>query len=161
MDERRHGSGVILLTLLIAFILTIVPLPDGIAAYRPEWVALALLYWAVALPFRVGIGIAWLCGLFLDILKGSLLGQHALALSIIVWIMLRLHLRLRMFPHWQQAIVVLVLLGIYQFMLLWVYGMTGKPDSGLTYWLPTLSGTALWPVVFIVLREVRRRYKVS
>ncbi|MCU7891916.1 MAG: rod shape-determining protein MreD, partial [Candidatus Thiodiazotropha sp. (ex Ustalcina ferruginea)] len=99
MISQPHSHGyVIYLTLLVGFILTIMPLPEWAAAYRPQWVALILIYWCMAIPERIGVGIGWTTGLLLDVLTGTLLGQHALGLSVIAYIMLKLHLRVRVMP---------------------------------------------------------------
>jgi rod shape-determining protein MreD len=83
MSSRTQGIWVIVLTFFIAYLLAIVPVPEWAMSYRPEWVPLVLIYWVMALPYRVGIGSAWIAGLVLDILEGSILGLNALALVII------------------------------------------------------------------------------
>ena len=77
---------VIVLTLLAALWLSVVPLPTWAQWGRPEWVAMVLIYWVVALPERVGIAIAWVVGLYQDVLDGSPLGQHAFALSVLAYL---------------------------------------------------------------------------
>ena len=100
----------ILVSFLVAMILTSLPLPEGAIIYRPDWMALALIYWCMALPERIGIFTGWLLGLVLDVMYGSLLGQNAMALSIIAYLVNILHLRVRMFPLWQQSVMVLLLI---------------------------------------------------
>jgi rod shape-determining protein MreD len=141
--------------------LTILPLPDAVQAFRPPWYALVLIYWCLALPERVGVGIAWILGIIVDVLTGSLLGQHALSLSVVAFLTVKLHQRIRLFPVWQQALVVLVLLALNQLLNLWVLGATRSLEPGLAFWGPTPVGTLLWPWVFIVLRDIRRRFRVS
>lgn len=158
---RRRGTWMIVTSFILAFMLTLVPLPEWARAFRPEWCALVLIYWCMALPHRVGVGTAWLVGLLLDVMTGTLLGQHALGLSVIAYLTLLLHQRIRVFPVRQQALTVLVMLLLYQLLLLWVRGVTGHPPSSWTYWTASLSSTVLWPWVFILLREARRRYKVA
>ncbi|MBI5042177.1 MAG: rod shape-determining protein MreD [Gammaproteobacteria bacterium] len=157
---QRHGGGVIYITLLLALLLVNLPLPDVLRILRPDWVLLVLLYWAMALPHRVGVGIAWLLGLFTDVLTGTLLGQHALAYSIVIYLMLKLHQRLRLHPLWQQSLSILSLLALSQLLLLWINGMIGRPVHSWLYWLPSLLGALLWPFVFLLLRGVRRGFRV-
>lgn len=161
MKLLRQGGGAILASFLVAFMLTLLPLPEWARPFRPEWTALVLIYWCLALPHRVGIGTAWMMGLLLDTMTGTLLGQHALALSMVAYLTLLLHQRIRVFPVRQQAFTVLVLLLLYQLLLLWVMGITAHPPTTWTYWGASLIGTLLWPWVFILLREVRRRYRVG
>ena len=114
------GPVIIVLTFLAAMILSIMQMPDGVPAelgyVRPDWVALVLIYWVIALPHRVGVVTAWVMGLMMDILIGSLIGQHALGYIIIVYIAASLYQRLRMFSVWQQAAVLFALLGINHIM---------------------------------------------
>lgn len=156
-----RGNAVIFLSVLAALALSIAPLPAGWNAARPEWPLLVLMYWSMALPQRIGVGAAWLTGLFLDILKGSLLGQHALALTLAIWALLQLYRRLRMFPRWQQAAAIGVLLFLAQGVLLLVHDMLGRSDLGWRGLLPALSGALLWPPLFLLLRAVRRHYGIK
>ncbi len=162
MTLARHQNGVVILILfLIALVLTVIPLPDWMRDFRPQWVALTLIYWCMALPQRVGVGTAWTLGIFEDVLTGTLLGQHALGLSVTAFLALRLHQRIRVFPLWQQSLSVFVLLLVEHLLSLWVIGATGQPTPSLWYWMPTVVGMFLWPWLYIVLRDVRRRFKVT
>lgn len=162
MTLTRHQNGVVILILfLIALVLTVMPLPDWVRDFRPQWVTLMLIYWCLALPQRVGVGTAWTLGVFEDVLTGTLLGQHALGLSVTAFLALRLHQRIRIFPLWQQSLSVFVLLLVEHLLSLWVIGATGQPTPSLWYWMPTLVGMFLWPWFYIVLRDVRRRFKVT
>lgn len=136
-------------------------MPSWASALRPDWVALVLIYWCLALPQRVGMGIAFILGITLDVLMGSLLGQHALALVTIVYLTLELHQRLRVFPLWQQALSILALLILNQFLLLWVSGISGHPVRSWVYWAPALSGMLMWPWIYLVLRGSRRHFRVA
>ena len=158
---RRSGGLIIFFSFLAAFMLTIVPLPEWAEAYRPEMVAMVLIYWCLALPERVGVGIGWLTGLTLDVTQGALLGQHALALSVVAWITLKLHKRIRVFPRWQQSLSVLLLIVLNQMLVLWVKGIIGQSPQTWTYWFPSITSMLLWPWLFVVLRSVRRNFKVS
>jgi rod shape-determining protein MreD len=159
-SQQPHGGLIIFLTFVTALVLTMVPLPDWGEAVRPEWVALVLIYWCIALPLRVGVFVGWIVGLFLDVSSGALLGQNALALSLVAYLSIKLHLRIRLFPLWQQAMSVLVLVALYQMITLWIKGMIGATTQGWSYWLHSVSSMMLWPFVFVTLRFLRRNYKV-
>lgn len=160
MYDEARGNHVIAISLIIAMALTILPMPEAISSFRPEWIALVLLYWIMALPHRIGINIAWIMGLCLDVLKGALLGQHAMALAVLAFMMLHLSLRIRVYPPWQQSVMVGIILFVYHAILLWIYDMTGTIDFNWQYWAPVLIGALLWPWVYIILRDVRRQYHV-
>ena len=147
----------ILVSFLVALILTSVPLPEGAIIYRPDWMALALIYWCMALPERIGIFTGWLLGLVLDVMYGSLLGQNAMALSIIAYLVNILHLRVRMFPLWQQSVMVLLLIMLHLAISAWIRGIAGQFSVTWTYWMPALTSALVWPFIFIVLRDLRRQ----
>jgi len=160
-EAPRNGTGVILMTLGVALFLTVLPMPQGAEHFRPQWVAMTLIYWALALPARIGVFWAWGAGLVLDVTSGTVLGQHALSLSVSVYLALELHQRIRSFPLPQQAVSVWVLLLVERLLSLWVIGATGQPTPTLWYWMPTFVGMLLWPWVLILLRGLRRRFAVA
>lgn len=158
---RHHGGGIIVTSFVIAFMLTIVPLPSWLSPLRPEWVAMVLIYWCIALPQRVSVGYGWLAGLFVDVLRGALLGQHALGLAVIAYLAVKLHRRMRVFPLWQQALSVMVFVALEQLLVLWVQGMIGQAREGWLYWAPSITSGVLWPWIFLALRRARRRFRVT
>jgi rod shape-determining protein MreD len=156
----HHGGPTLLLTFVIAQMLQMLPLPEWMQTLRPDWVALVLIYWCIAVPERVGVGIGWLVGLMLDVAQGSLLGQNALALAVVAYLAIRLHQRIRLFPLWQQAVSALLLVTLHLMLVLWIKGATERSAETWAYWLPALSSMLAWPPVFIVLRGLRRAYRV-
>ena len=157
----RQGGLVIVVTFIVALLLTVLPLPEWARMYRPQWYTLVLIYWTMASPQRVGVGIGWLTGIIVDVTTGTLLGQHALALSVIACSTQKMHQRLRLFPIWQQSLTVLVLLLVEKLLELWVMGAVSQPAPPLLFWAPPLVGMLLWPWIFIVLRDLRRKFQVS
>lgn len=155
-----NGGWVIVLTLLVAIWLGIIPLPMWAQWGRPALVAMVLLYWVIALPERVGIGIAWMVGLMQDIVTGAPLGQHAFALSVLAYLALILYQRLRMFTPVQQAGVMFVLIGLNQLLCNWVQTLHGAAAPDLRFLLPALISALLWPVLSVFLRLLRRAYYV-
>ena len=133
------------------------PLPDSIAPLRPDWVAVVLLYWSLdgaaaasACSRRSGWAIA------LDTLTGALLGQNALALLVVVYLAEKFHLRVRVFPVSQLAVTVLILLGLYEFILFWIDGMAGRTVPLIERWVPPLTGTLVWLVMYVLLDRRER-----
>ena len=108
MAARSSHIWVVWLTFALALLLSVSSMPKFMELGRPLWLALFLTYWVLALPHRVGMTTAWGIGLLADVLNGSLLGQNALILTLITFLVLTLHQRLRMFPMWQQSTVLLV-----------------------------------------------------
>jgi len=147
----------ILASFLLAMMLTSLPLPESVIIYRPDWLALVLIYWCMAIPGRIGIFTGWILGLTLDVMYGSLLGQNAMALSIIAYLVNVLHLRVRMFPLWQQSVLVFLLIIVHLAINAWVRGVSGQFNITWTYWMPALTSALIWPFLFIVLRDLRRQ----
>jgi rod shape-determining protein MreD len=147
-------------TFAVALILSLIPVPHWADHFRPDWAGLVLIYWCIALPNRVGVGTGFLVGLVQDVLYGSLLGQHALAKAVMAFLAVRLHLRVRVFPAWQQALVAMVLLLVGQLFVIWVRAIIGKPAAGFGFWTPSVVGMLIWPWLFIILRDIRRRGQV-
>ena len=157
---QHHGGATILMTFVVALLLQIVALPEWAQLVRPDWVTLVLIYWCIALPERVGVVIAWLAGLMLDVAHGALLGQNALTLAIVAFLAIRLHQRIRLYPMWQQAVSVLLLVTLHLMLVLWIKGAIGQSAETWAYWLPAITSMLVWPPAFIVLRGLRRGYRV-
>jgi rod shape-determining protein MreD len=159
---RHQGGWIIFATFVVAALFTVFPLPEWLEFYRPEWVALVLIYWVLALPDRIGLFKAWLAGFFMDVLEGSLLGLNALALAMLAYLSLSLYQRMRMFTAVQQSITVLILVGIHQLLSFWVLTANSQNTAtNLIFMLSALSSAIIWPFVFIGLRYVRRTFQVA
>lgn len=156
MGRRDHDWLTPAVTLFAALALSVVPLPDSIAAFRPDWVAVVLLYWSLISPRRYGVFTAFWMGLMLDTLSGSLLGQHALALLLIVYVSQRFHLQMRVFPISQLAMTVIVLLSSYQFVLFWIDGIAGRTVPINERWAPVVTGTLLWFLILVFFERGRQ-----
>ena len=148
-------------TLLVGLMLSIMPLPEMIAPFRPDWLALLVIFWAMQLPRTWSVGSAWLVGLILDVSYGTMLGQHALALCVVVFITVRFHLLMRVFPLSQLSATVFALLALYQFLLFWINGVAGVSAPAVTYWAPVVTGTLIWPVLYMFLSGVRYRARAG
>ena len=160
-SARPNARWVIGLSLLIALTLVILPLPGPIEPYRPAWAILVILYWSLALPARVGVGVAWTVGLLQDVLQTTALGSHALAFALVAYLTIQLCQRLRNVPIWQQALTVLGLLLLARGLLFITRGLSDNAGVDWRFWLPALTSTLVWPLVFVLLRFVRRRCQVN
>lgn len=148
----------IAISILIALMLTIVPLPGWAQMLRPAWVSLVVFYWVLALPDRFNVGWAWLVGLLVDALSGSLLGAHALTLTVIAIVAGRWHLKLRMHPQWQQSITLATALLLNAVLLFWIGGMAGHMAHPLDRFIPVIISALIWPWIYALLRRVRQRF---
>ena len=156
-STRRPRSLPVLGSIVLALLLTMVPLPESVDPFRPDWVALVLIYWTMMLPQNYSVGTAWLVGLLLDVAQGTLLGQHALALVVIIFVTTRFHLLMRVFPMSQLTLTVFALLAVYQFLLFWMNGVASVSAPASSYWGPVITGTLFWPIVAGFLSGMRFR----
>ncbi len=157
---RPHGTWVIVLSFIFSFMLSIMPLPIWASAWRPDWVAMVLIYWCIALPHRTGIVTGWSVGIIHDVLNNTLLGQHALSLCIIAYISVRLHLRIRLFSRLQQAISIFGLIIINQSLSIWIYNIFTNFHMDWSVIFSAISSMILWPWLFVILRDMRRSHRV-
>ena len=146
----------ILATLLIAMALAILPMPAWAIWFRPAWVLMVLIYWGMSVPHRVSVGVAWFTGLVVDLMSGTVLGEHALAYTVVIYLVGRLHMRLRLYPLTQQALTVFMLVLLYQLIIFIIQGFVGEAPSHYLYWMAALSSMLLWPWLYIILRDYRR-----
>ncbi|HLJ38740.1 MAG TPA: rod shape-determining protein MreD [Steroidobacteraceae bacterium] len=138
-------------TVLIALMLTVLPLPTWLDVLRPAFLVLTVLYWSINAPRAAGIGLGFLCGLMLDVFQGPVLGEHALALAVISYIVVREHQRIRSKPAFQQSLLVFAALIVYELVLFAIDGWTGHPVTSPLRWLHTLTGAIIWPLAAALL----------
>jgi rod shape-determining protein MreD len=150
-----------LMTVIGAFMLAIMPLPDWAVEFRPDWVTLVLIYWAMAVPTRIGVTVAWFAGLLLDVSYGTLMGQHAVGMVLVIYVIHLQHQRLRVASLLQQAIVIFFLLLLKQLLTLWVDGMLGRAPGSWLYFMPTITSTLLWPWTYLILRDLQRKFSAG
>lgn len=152
---RVHAPWVLPLSLLVALLLGLLPLPEAIAPLRPYWLALVLAYWVIETPERAGLGFAFGVGLVADLAFGSLLGEQALRLVVMAFILQRFRARLRFFPLSQQALAIGALLLNDRIVAAGLHLVLGAPTLAPAYWLAPLIGLLLWPPVFVALDALR------
>ncbi len=156
----RNGI-IIVLSLLLALIASIIPMPLDVDSYRPEWVLVVLVYWTIALPNRVNVMTAWLMGFLLDVLLGSTLGVHAAAMALSVYIATANYQKIRNFSVMQQALIVGVLTALYNLLVFWLQRFLTDIIFSPDYLNPVITSVVLWPWAFLLLRKIRRQFKVS
>jgi rod shape-determining protein MreD len=157
VSNKQQGGIFILLSVLFAMVLMLVPLPDSLLFFRPELVMMTLIYWAMALPKRVGIGFAWCMGFVMDVLTGGALGVLAFAYAFVIYVILRLHLQLRQYPLWQQALSIMSLVLAVNLIS---FSMSSRLlDISLIY--PAITSTLIWPFIYATLRNIRRNFNVN
>ncbi len=152
-------TGAVVTSVIIAIMLTILPLPDAISAWKPDWIALTLIHWAIVLPRRISLLLAWFVGLLVDTLYGTILGQHALGFTIVLYFALRFSERINPLIIWQQIFMISIVLSTYLLINLWLLGVTGNSPNTWAYWLALFGSLLIWPFwhkilgLFVVTRK--------
>ena len=147
-ENQKNSNKLYALMLgLISIILTIVPTPDFLENFKPDWTLLLLIFLSINIPKEFNVGTAFILGILVDVSKGTLLGQHAFAYLLVIFLTSKLHLQLRNYPLLQLTAIICLILMIHQFILFWINGISGISSSISSYMGPVISGTALWPII--------------
>ena len=152
---RSRSPWILPLSLLAALLLTLLPMPPSLQPLRPYWLALVLAYWVMEDPDRVGLGLAFVIGVIADLVVGTLLGEQALRLVVITFILQRFRARLRFFPMSQQALAIGALLLNDRIVALAIRLTLGEPTLASLAWFAPLIGMLLWVPVFMLLDGLR------
>ena len=146
----------VVLTLALAMLANTLPASEAVLVFKPDFVALTLLYWCIQAPRYVGVGVSWTMGLMMDVVDATLFGQHALAYAVLAYAAEYFRRRVLRFPLWQQAVQVAVLLAACAALVLVVRWIGGAPLPRWTYAVPPIVGALLWPALSIVLQWPQR-----
>jgi rod shape-determining protein MreD len=155
--NRPNYLWIVTLTFVMAIVLTLLPMPDWAIWFRPTWVLLVLIYWTMRNPYLVNMGTAWFLGIIIDVLNGTLIGEHALAFTVAIYFVIRMHTQLRMHTKLQQSIYIGLFILTNQFILFFVQGLQSQaPLFSLTL-LPAFTSALLWPWISYLLRDYERK----
>lgn len=152
--------SLILISLILAICLTIVPLPDWANWLRPTSVTLVLCYWILRYPHYINVGIGWFIGLLLDALYGTILGEHALAMTLVAYLMVRSQRILKHYPAWQQSVFIVFYSFIYNFVLFIIQWSLGQTIAHWQFWISPLLVFALWPLLHSLLNKVQIKFRI-
>jgi rod shape-determining protein MreD len=153
--SRAHRPWAMPASIVLALVLGLLPLPTEILALRPYWLGLVMAYWVLEAPDRAGLGFAFLIGLLADLAFGNLLGEQALRLVVMTFILQRFRARLRFFPLSQQAFAVGALLLNDRVLVAATHLALGGQWPAWLFWLSPMVGAVLWPVVHLGLDTLR------
>ncbi len=135
------------LTLFLALLLQLLPWSGFMLNIKPDFLLLVLLFWLLRAPQICNIGVAWMAGVFMDLINGDLFGVNALAYALTAFLAVMYQRRLILFTVLQQSGYVFLLLFVNQVILLLLKTFTGSEYFGWTYFVPSISGILLWYVV--------------
>ena len=153
--SRARNPWLLPVSLVVALLLGLLPMPAWLQPFRPYWLALVIVYWLIEAPEHVGIGLAFLMGVAADIAFGSLLGEQALRLTVMAFIVQRFRSQLRFFPLSQQALALAGLLLNDLVVGAAVHVALGERLVPAAFWWSPVSGMLLWAPVFLLLDRFR------
>lgn len=157
--SRTTRSWVMPVSVVVALLLGLLPLPDFLQPLRPYWLSLVVAFWVIETPEKAGLGFAFIIGVVADLMFGGILGEQALRLVIMAFILQRFRTRLRFFPLPQQALAMGALLLNDRIVAYVLHLALGEPALPWLYWWAPLIGMLLWPPLFLLLdglRDARR-----
>lgn len=147
--HSRFSWIAVIISFVAASVLEVVILPESFYSYRPEWLVLTLIYWLLRHPEKIGVSTSVMVGLIMDVISGTPLGVNTLSFSLIAYLVLNMHQRIKMFPVIQQSLVVFFLVSI-NLMVVHVFSvLLHNADGGLTYLWLSLTSAIVWPLVLI------------
>ena len=158
MNESKVSYIVLLFSLLLGFFLELLPAPSWANWFKPEWLLLVVLFWIMYAPNKFNVTFAWILGLLLDVMKGTLLGEHALAMLITSFLFLKLQRRFKLYPIWQQCLFVLLFVFGYQFTIFIVQGAIAQLPGSYLFWGTCLTSMIIWPWIYVLLRDWNKRF---
>lgn len=155
-----NSYKVIYLSFFLCLVAAIFPLPIILNAFRPEWMILVIFYWIIALPHRVNIGHAFVLGILLDLLLGSVLGMHALLFSLLAYFTSINFQRFRNFTLVQTTLLVGLFVFISKLALYWIASNIQEIVLHRHYFWSIFTSMLIWPWFFLFMRYLRIRFKV-
>ena len=142
-------------SLIAALLVDMLPLGRG--AWMPDVLALVIVFWSVHQPARIGIGAAFVFGIFMDVHQSAMLGQHALSYTMLGFLAIMAHRRLLWYPVFSQALQVLPLFALSHLVELVIRMIGGGVFPGWTLFIAPVVEAALWPLVSVLLLAPQRR----
>ncbi|MGI4779476.1 MAG: rod shape-determining protein MreD [Janthinobacterium lividum] len=142
-------------SLVAAMLLDMLPL--GRAAWTPDVLALVIVFWSIHQPARIGIGSAFVFGIFMDVHQSAMLGQHALSYTMLSFFAIMVHRRLLWYSVVAQALQLLPLFALSHLIELAIRMIGGGVFPGWTLLVAPAVETVLWPLVSVILLAPQRR----
>jgi len=165
MNRGRSSTAnlfwAILVSSIVALTLTILPLPQWLFYFWPDWMALIVVYWALTTPDRIGPWVGFAIGTVLEVVFVRNFGVLGFGMAMLAFTVNRGHLQLQVLSIGPQMLVIGLLIGVFKLVTGWLYGLTSDFRISTDYWYSIVGCVVAWPFVFILLQELRRLLRVS
>lgn len=161
MDNSRRAPSknfylAVAVSSLLAFVLTVIQLPQWLFYFWPDWIAMVVVYWAMTSPDRFGPFIGFCMGLLLEVLFVRNFGVQGLGLAVLAFTVNSAHQQLKVLSVWQQTLLVAMFIGVYKLITGWLYGLIVDFTITAEYSYSLLGCILVWPFVKILMDELRR-----
>lgn len=160
--NNRISILVIWLTLLIGLFVQIIPWSPEYNMFKPHLLMLIMAYWLIALPHRIGMGMAFLLGIILDLFSGSLLGIHAFIFSCVAYLLMFKFQLIRNLALWQQSIIIFAVSLCYNILVfLFQVSIYHTITISPLILVSSFVDGVLWIVIYLFLRLIRRNFAIN
>lgn len=161
IHRKSHNTWVIWLTIIIALLLQIIPWSEKYNYLRPDILLLVLIYWAIILPERISIVVAFILGLILDLFIGNTLGVRALAFSITIYLSSFRQQIISSFAVWQQIVFIIFLTVFYTlFVFLIEYILNSAVTFEMRYLFVSLIDGGVYLLVYVILQWLKKKFTI-
>lgn len=151
--SRTPHWGYIVVTVIIAVLLTVIPLPENVRNFWPDWISLLVIYWVLVLPSHFGVAFGWMNGLLEDVVSFTLLGEHAIAKALLGTVVAIGHTKMRLFNILQMMLVVLLLESLNIGITSLVNLLARDTPVNILLWQPALTTALAWPLFSFLLDQ--------
>lgn len=145
----------------IAGVLSLVHLPDWLFYFRPDWLALVVVFWVLFFSERLSVGFGLVNGLFLDLILVKPLGLNAIGFIILAYLVGYWNSQIRALTLWQQCLFLVVLIAFCKLLIGLAAVLTTDFVFTRFYWYSALGNAAFWPLIFMILQEIKQSFLVS
>lgn len=160
-DYPNQGKHIIVISFILAFMAAVFPLSGWLAWARPDFILLVLIFWVLALPYRLNVGVAFVVGLLTDLLNGSVFGENALAYVIISYIVAKYYRHMPISHLFSHAVMMLVILLTYKVIIFLIEALFHQAPTTVLYWLSLLTNFLVWPLVYLFLMKIYRYFHIE
>ncbi|HBO39452.1 MAG TPA: rod shape-determining protein MreD [Pasteurellaceae bacterium] len=149
--------AILICTFIVAMTMEIAPWPVDFQGFKPAWVVLVLFYWVLSVPYKVSIGTAFVLGVVWDLVLGSILGTHALVLSLFTYLVALNHQLLRNLSFWQQSLLLILFVLAIRLAIFFTTSLIHSAHFQAQEVVGAFVSGIVWPWVFLLLRKIRHQ----
>jgi rod shape-determining protein MreD len=152
--NKRNLLLLLLISSLLAGVLTLINLPQWLFYFRPDWLALIVIFWIMVLPERLSLGYACINGIFLDVLTVKPFGLNALGFVLLGYFVSMWSTQMRVLSLWQQGLFVTILILLMKLVVGVVATFSSDFVFSSYYFLSAVGNMLFWFVISVLYRDI-------